>query len=83
VKDYALEGSYSVHGVECCPAFQLLKEQVKGYTPEQASAITSVPAATIRWIAQEFGEAAKVGSQIVIEGKELPGIAALTDRKEE
>ncbi|MBI2854171.1 MAG: molybdopterin-dependent oxidoreductase [Chloroflexi bacterium] len=72
VKDYALEGSYSVDGVECRPAFQLLKEQVKKYTPEQVSSITTVSAATIRRIAQEFGEAAKIGSKIVIQDKELP-----------
>jgi len=72
VKDYAIEGSYQVNGVECHPAFQLLKERVKKYTPEEVAPITTVPAATIRRIAQEFGEAARIGSNIIIEGTELP-----------
>jgi len=72
VKVYAIEGSYTVDGVVCKPAFQLLKEHVKKYTPEMASEITSVPAATIRRVAEEFGKAARIGSTIVIDGIELP-----------
>ncbi len=68
----ALEGRHPVGGAQCPTAFQLLKEHVKTYTPERASEITSVPAATIRRIAKDFGEAAKIGSKIVIDGKELP-----------
>ena len=29
LKDYALEGTYTVNGVQCKPAFQLLKERVE------------------------------------------------------
>lgn len=72
VKGFAIEGSYIVDGVECHPGFQLLKEQVKKYTPEVVSPITTIPADTIRRLAIEFGQAAKIGSKIVIEGKELP-----------
>jgi molybdopterin-containing oxidoreductase family molybdopterin binding subunit len=72
VKEYAIEGSYSIEGIECKPAFQLLKEHVKKYTPEMASEITTVPAATIRRVAEEFGKAAKIGSTIVVDGVELP-----------
>lgn len=72
VGEFALEGSFIVDGVECHPAFQLLKEHVKKYTPEQAAEITTIPASTIRRIAKEFGEAARIGSTIKIEGKELP-----------
>ncbi len=68
----ALEGTYKVGGVQCKPAFQLLKEHTSRYTPEMASEITTVPPATIRRIARDFGEAAKIGSTIVIGGKELP-----------
>ncbi|MBI2848674.1 MAG: molybdopterin-dependent oxidoreductase [Chloroflexi bacterium] len=67
-----LEGSYTVAGVEARPAFQLLREHVKGYSPEKVSSITTIPAETIRRIAREFGEAARIGSTIVIGGKELP-----------
>lgn len=75
VKDYAIEapeGSYLVDGVECFPAFHLLKEHVKKYTPEMAAEITTIPAATIRRIAEEFGREARIGSTIVIDGKEFP-----------
>jgi anaerobic selenocysteine-containing dehydrogenase len=72
VKDYAFEGSYSVDGVECKPAFQLLKEHVKKYTPDMAAEITTVPPATIRHLAEEFGKAARIGSTITVDGTELP-----------
>ena len=72
IKDFALEGTYYVDGIECRPAFSLLKEHVKKWTKEEASKITTVPPATIERIAKEFGEAARIGSTIVIEGKELP-----------
>jgi len=72
VKEYAIEGSYTVDGVVCKPAFQLLKDHTKKYTPEMASEITTVPAATIRRVAEEFGTAARIGSTIVIDGVELP-----------
>ncbi|MDP2268885.1 MAG: molybdopterin-dependent oxidoreductase, partial [Deltaproteobacteria bacterium] len=72
VRDYALDGSYTVDGVVCRPAFQLLKDHTKKYTPEMASEITTVPAATIRRVAEEFGKAARIGSTIVIDGEVLP-----------
>ena len=72
VKDYALEGEYDVQGSPGRPAFALIKEHVKEYTPEMAADITTVPARTIRRLAKEFGEAACIGSTIVIDGQELP-----------
>ena len=72
VKDYAVEGSYTVDGVVCQPAFQLLKQHVARYSPEMASEITTIPSETIRRLAKEFGEAARIGSTIVIDGVELP-----------
>ena len=72
IQDVAIEGNYSVDDVKATPAFSLLKEHVKKYTPEMASQITTVPAETIRRLAKEFGEAARIGSTIVLEGKELP-----------
>jgi anaerobic selenocysteine-containing dehydrogenase len=61
IKDFALEGTYTVDGVECQPAWQLFKEFLKPYTAKWASPITTVPAETIRRIAKEFGEAAQIG----------------------
>jgi len=69
-KDYAIEGTFTVGDVNATPAWQLLKDAVKSMTPEWAAPITTVPASTIRRIAKEFGEAAQVGSTIMIHGKE-------------
>jgi anaerobic selenocysteine-containing dehydrogenase len=72
IGDYALEGNYEVQGVKCQPSFQLVREHVKQYTPEAASKESTVPAETIRRIANEFGDAAMVGATIEIKGKKLP-----------
>ena len=55
--DVALFGNYEVNGVKCQPSFQLMKEHLKQYTPDVASEVSTVPAATIRRIATEFAEA--------------------------
>jgi molybdopterin-containing oxidoreductase family molybdopterin binding subunit len=68
----ALEGMFLVRGWLCRPAFELLKEQVKNYPPETAALITTIPAHMIRRIAKEFGEAARIGSTIMIDGQPLP-----------
>ena len=72
LKDPALEGAYTVNGFAVRPAFALLKEHVKKYTPEVCSEITTIPVKTIRRVAKEFGEAAHIGETITIDGKELP-----------
>jgi len=72
INDYTLEGEYEVNGVRCQPAFQLIKNHLKKYSPEMASKISTVPAETIRRIATEFAQAARVGSTITIRGHELP-----------
>ena len=71
-EDLAILGSYRVEGKEVQPSFQLLADHLRKYTPEWVSDITSVPAATVRRIAREFGEAASIGSTIKIDGKDLP-----------
>ncbi|MFC1906640.1 molybdopterin-dependent oxidoreductase, partial [Chloroflexota bacterium] len=70
--DYALEGEFEVDGIKCQPAFQLLKEHLKQYTPEMASEISTIPADTLRRLATEFAQAAQVGSTITIDGHQLP-----------
>ena len=72
IKDFALEGTHVVDDQPCTTAFEALKDHVKGYTPERVSEITTIPAATLRRIAQELGEAACIGQTITIDGKELP-----------
>lgn len=72
IKDYLLESPITVDGTRCHPAFQLLKDHVKPYVPERVSQITTIPASTIRRLAQEIGEAAQIGSTITVDGIELP-----------
>ncbi|HEX9073999.1 MAG TPA: molybdopterin-dependent oxidoreductase [Pseudolabrys sp.] len=84
--DPKLEGSFVVDGVEVgpdneiishsavtvSPAFVHLVAHVKEHSPEWAEAICDVPAATIRHIANEFLDHARVGETIEIEGVTLP-----------
>ncbi|MBI4285141.1 MAG: molybdopterin-dependent oxidoreductase [Chloroflexi bacterium] len=72
VKDPALEGEFEVRGVKVRPAFAAIKEHLKQYTPERAEKVSTVPAATIRRVAREFGENANIGATIVIDGVTLP-----------
>jgi molybdopterin-containing oxidoreductase family molybdopterin binding subunit len=64
----AIEGSFTVNGVNCKPAFEALKEHVRKYTPEEVEKITTVSADTIRRVGKEFGEAARIGATIKIGG---------------
>jgi molybdopterin-containing oxidoreductase family molybdopterin binding subunit len=72
VKDFALEGEFHIGEKRGRPAFALLKEHLRQFTPEWAEPITTVPASTIRCIAREFGEEARIGSTIMLDGKVLP-----------
>ena len=72
LKDPALEGTYTVNGVACRPAFQVFKDILAECTPEQMSAITTVPADTIQRIAREFSKAAQIGSFVEVDGRVLP-----------
>ena len=46
-------------GTPVKPAFQLLQERVKDYTPEWAAGVTGIPAETIRRLAHEMGITAR------------------------
>ena len=70
--DAAIEGTYLVEGEKCRPVFGLLREAVREWTPEAASEATTIPVETIRRIAREFGEAARIGGTVTIDGRELP-----------
>ncbi len=72
IGDFALDGAYNVQDIACRPCWQALKESFKEMTPEKAAEASGVPAATIRRLAREYAEAARVGSTIVIDGKQLP-----------
>ena len=57
--DPALEGEYKLaDGTRVTPSFQLLRERVKTCTPEWAAEITGIPAARIKSLAKELGDAA-------------------------
>jgi anaerobic selenocysteine-containing dehydrogenase len=79
LSDPALTGSYAVQGRQGRPAFELLREHVAKYTPEKTEEITTIPAATVRRLAREFGEAACIGETITIDGVELPYRPACVD----
>jgi sulfite dehydrogenase (quinone) subunit SoeA len=57
--DPSLLGEFTLHGAPVKPAFQLLMERVRDYTPEWAEDITGIPAATIRRLAHEMGVTAR------------------------
>ncbi len=68
----ALEVDETIDGQRVRSGFSVIKEHVKKYTPEMAAEISDVPAKTIRRLAREFGEAARIGDTIILEGHELP-----------
>ncbi|MBI2874131.1 MAG: molybdopterin-dependent oxidoreductase [Firmicutes bacterium] len=68
----AIEGSYEIDGVTCRTGFQILKDHVRSYPAGKVAEITTVPAGTVRRLAREMGEAARIGSTIVVDGVELP-----------
>jgi molybdopterin-containing oxidoreductase family molybdopterin binding subunit len=50
----ALMGTYSLSGIECRPAYDLLATLVKKYTPEIVANITDVPAEVVRRLAFSY-----------------------------
>lgn len=70
--DIALSGSWLVDGIPCRTAFDLVKEEFAKYSPEWAEEITTVPSRTVRRLAREFVEQARIGSTIEIEGFVFP-----------
>ncbi len=84
--DPALEGEFTLDGMErgadtdrwehngaaCKPAFGLLAEHVKAYTPEWAAQICDVPEEVIRRISNEFLDNACVGETTEIDGEVMP-----------
>ncbi|MCL4745416.1 MAG: molybdopterin-dependent oxidoreductase [Burkholderiaceae bacterium] len=72
LKQPSISGRYLLGEVRARTAFDLLREHVAKYRPEATEAITTIPAATVRRIAREFGQAACIGQTIEIDGVELP-----------
>ncbi len=55
VQSASITGTYDVNGIECKPAFQLLKELTHEYPPEKAAEITGVDANLIIKLAKKLG----------------------------
>ncbi|MBN2060832.1 MAG: molybdopterin-dependent oxidoreductase, partial [Deltaproteobacteria bacterium] len=72
VKDYSLFGEYVVDNTTVHPALHLIRERMKGYTPEWAEDLTTVPARIIRDVSREFVEHASIGRTIKIDDYEFP-----------
>jgi len=71
-KDSALTGSYMVNGVQGKTSFDCVKEEFAKYTPEWAEGITTVSPKTVRRLAKEFVNHARIGSTIEIDGFTFP-----------
>jgi anaerobic selenocysteine-containing dehydrogenase len=68
----ALDVATTVDGRPAKSAFRTIKEHVTDYTPEMAAEISGVSADTIRRLARELGQAARIGETIEIDGHTLP-----------
>ena len=70
--DAALEGSFEVGAGRATTGFTLFRDHLRAYPPERVAEITTVGAGTIRRLAGEFGNAARVGATIQLDGHTLP-----------
>lgn len=68
----ALEGIYNLNGAQVKTVYEALKAHVANLTPEWAAPITGLSADSIRKVALDLGENAKIGSTIVVDGVTLP-----------
>jgi len=68
----AIEGQYEVKGILSTPAFQLLKDHLRQHTVAWASRLSTVPEDTIKRLAMDLVDEARIGSKIEIQGKEIP-----------
>lgn len=68
----ALDGTYSVDGVDVVPAFALYKETIRNTTPEMAASLAGISPDEIRQTAAELVSHAKIGETITINEVEFP-----------
>ena len=68
----ALAGEFEVDGEKVKTGFQIVSDYTVDFTPEWAAEITTVPAETIRSIAQQIVDNAHIGETIEVEGRALP-----------
>jgi phenylacetyl-CoA:acceptor oxidoreductase len=71
--EFGVDGEQWTHeNIEADTAFTKLVEHVRQYSPEWATPICEVPAATIRRLAAEYLDNACVGETIEVDGQVLP-----------
>jgi anaerobic selenocysteine-containing dehydrogenase len=70
--EIALAGRYDVDGRNCATGFQLFLDILADHSPERMEEVCTVPAATMRRLARELGEAACIGQTIELDGKTYP-----------
>jgi molybdopterin-containing oxidoreductase family molybdopterin binding subunit len=58
----ALTGTFTIDGTECKPAFQLLEDMVREYTPVKVSEITEIPEDTINELSLYYAQRKPVSS---------------------
>lgn len=70
LRDPSIKWTCEVKGRQGRPAFELLRERLARYVPEIMEPLTRIPAATVRSIALEFGDAASAFSLLPLDPME-------------
>jgi anaerobic selenocysteine-containing dehydrogenase len=74
IGEFAIEGTFTVEGKACKPAFQRFKDILANCSPEAMEKITTIPPATVRRLAKEMYDAAGIATdaKIEIDGRVMP-----------
>ncbi|MFQ5615032.1 MAG: molybdopterin-dependent oxidoreductase [Anaerolineales bacterium] len=68
----ALEGTYTVDGVQVSTSFELFKAHVAEYTPARAAEVCGIEDRQVIQLAQDIGDNAMIGSMIEVDGHLMP-----------
>jgi anaerobic selenocysteine-containing dehydrogenase len=68
----ALEGEFTVDGVNVRPSFELFVDHVQPYTPEWAADVTGLPADKIWQIGKDLADNAMIGATVERDGVTIP-----------
>ena len=68
----AIEGAYTVYGLSCRPAFQVLKDHLGAIDVDDMARVTTIPIERIRRLTREYCEAARIGQTVEVMGHRLP-----------
>jgi len=67
----ALTGNYTVNGKTYRPAFQIYADSLKDISPAYVEKHAGIPASTVRRLAVETGQQAKIGATVMMDGHSL------------